>query len=572
MHPISSLVLAVAFLTLNPFQALSAHAQQSPPIVEGANQNLGSVGVPDRLAGQLVVKFRRGVPANVIDSLNASLGARVLKVQRLSGLHRLSFPSSANLTQVLAAYQNSPVVEEAGYNYVMRAFGIPNDTYYQLYQWNFHNTAGGMWAQDAWDVSANKGGDIVVAVIDTGVAYENFGPFVQAPDLNKNFVHPKDFYNNDDHPNDDNGHGSHVTGTIAQDTNNNLATAGIAYQASIMPLKVLGWDGSGASDDLNEAIYYAVMNGARVINMSLGFPNSGSPNEAGQVCTEIVGLNAALQYAYDNNVVVVAAAGNDGGNVVNCPAAYPTVTSVGATRFDGQRAYYSTGGSALDIAAPGGDTSVDQNGDGYGDGVLQVTFCYDATTMWLYYQLGVNLYTEFCSVFYAGTSMATPHVTGTVALMLGENSALTPDEVKFYLESTARDYGSTGWDSSYGWGLLQASAAILATKEGVPPPQPSPSTGNFQGVVTNSTNGTPIGGAKVSASNGSNTFTTTTANDGSYSLSNLPFTTYNITASAKRYLANSQSAILNESSPNAVLDFALSTKGGGPKAKPFASR
>ncbi len=103
------------------------------------------------------------------------------------------------------------------------------------------------------------------------------------------------------------------------------------------------------------AIYHAVGNGARVINLSLGFPNTGSPDPTtGQGCTEIPGLNAALQYAYDHNVVVVAASGNDGGNVVNCPAAYSTTIAVGATRFDGQRTSYSTGGNALDIVAPGG--------------------------------------------------------------------------------------------------------------------------------------------------------------------------------------------------------------------------
>jgi serine protease len=539
-----------------------AQVQQSLPIVQAANAHLAPGAGLQRIEGQLIVKFRRGVPVDAIDGLNALLGARVLKFHRLSEVYRLGFPAAANLAQVLSAFRNNTIVEEAGYNYVMRPFNVPNDTYYQPYEWNFYNTAGGMWAEQAWDASGNKGQGVIVAVIDTGVAFESFGPFIQAPDLNKIFVAPKNFLTDDNHANDDNGHGTHVTGTIAQDTNNNLATAGVAYQAPIMPLKVLGYDGSGSSDDLNEAIYYAVENGAKVINMSVGFPNTGSSDGSGQVCTEIIGLNSALQNAYDRNVVVVAAAGNDGSNIVNCPAAYPTVIAVGATRFDGQRAYYSTGGSALDITAPGGDPNIDQNGDGYGDGILQVTYCYDAETMALYYEiLGVNLYTEFCSAFYAGTSMATPHVTGTVALILSEKPDATPDQVRTYLQSTARDYGNPGWDSSYGWGLLNAGAAVAMAKGGgSTPPPPPPPTGSINGIVTNAANGSAIKGAKVTAKLGTSTYSATTSSTGNYSFSNLPIGTYNVTAAASGYSTQSKSADLT-GTPAVTVDFALAKKG-----------
>lgn len=568
---ISSLVLILVFLAPNSVNQILAQERQSLPVVEGSNDHFVPGGPPSRVTGQLVVKFRRGVAENVIEALNTTLGAQVLKVHPRSGFRRLGFPAGANLPQILAAFKNSPIVEEAGYNYIVRAFAAPNDEYYQPYQWHLHNTVGGMWAEQAWDETPNAGQGVVVAVIDTGVAYENFGPYVPAPDLDlsSRIVAPKDFYENDDHPNDDNGHGTHVTGTIAQNTNNNLATAGVAYNASIMPLKVLGYDGSGTADDLNEALHYATDNGAHVINMSLGFPNSGSPNGSGQVCTEIPGLNAALQYAYDNGVVVVGAAGNDGGTVVNCPAAYPTVIAVGATRYDGQRSGYSTRGNALDVAAPGGDMSVDQNGDAYGDGVLQVTFCYDASSMWLYYNFfGTNLYTEFCSVFYQGTSMATPHVTATAALILGENPGSTPDEVRNFIESTARDYGTPGWDTSYGWGVINAAAAVLAAQGGTPPspppPPPSPpTTGSVQGVVTDESDGTPIGGAKVTVGEGKDKISTMTANDGSYLLNDLPLGTYDVTASAKGYSSNTVSSSLTAESPDAALDFALAAKSGG---------
>jgi subtilisin family serine protease len=294
--------------------------------------------------------------------------------------------------------------------------------------------------------------------------------------------------------------------------------------------------------------------------MSLGFQETGSPNGSGEVCTEITGLNAALEYAYDHGVVVVAAAGNDGGNIVNCPAAYPTVIAVGAIRYDGQRTFYSNGGTALDIVAPGGDPNLDQNGDGYGDGILQVTYCNDPDTMALYWEvLGWNLYTEFCSVFYAGTSMATPHVTGAVALILSEEPNATPGQVRTYLQSTARDYGTPGWDASYGYGLLDASAAVLMAQGGTPPPPTPPSTGGMSGVVTNTT-GAMIKGAKISAKIGGITYSATTSSTGSYSLINLPLGTYDVTASANGYTSQTKSVALTNSTPVTV-NFSLVKKG-----------
>ena len=232
MRKLTILLVALGFFIVDPIFQVLAQGQDLD-IIEGPTDQLAPAGPPNRVADQLVVKFRPGVPASVIQSLNTTLGARVLKVQPLSGLLRLSFLAGSNLGQILAAYRNSPIVEEAGYNYVVSAFGVPNDTYYFPYQWHLHNTVGGMWAEDAWDLSPNKGQDVIVAVIDTGVAFESNGPFVQALDLNKTFVSPRNFIDNNIHANDDNGHGTHVTGTICQDTDNSVATAGIAYNCSV---------------------------------------------------------------------------------------------------------------------------------------------------------------------------------------------------------------------------------------------------------------------------------------------------------------------------------------------------
>jgi hypothetical protein len=200
-------------------------------------------------------------------------------------------------------------------------------------------------------------------------------------------------------------------------------------------------------------------------------------------------MNAALQYAYDHGVVVVAAAGNEGATTVSCPAAYPTVISVGATRFDGQVVSYSNRGSALDVVAPGGDQSVDQNGDGFSDGVLQESYCSPSWAIIINAALTGQpaQFNEFCDVFNWGTSMATPHVSGIAALLLGEQPSLTPAQLREKIETTARDGGAAGWDVAYGWGLVDAAAAVAALSGGTPTPTPTPaatSTATFTPTAT----------------------------------------------------------------------------------------
>jgi serine protease len=458
------------------FAPQSTGSAQSPsPRIVDRHSIAGQTGT-EFAGNDITVRFQPAASLADVWQQSGSHGGRILKVAPRSGLYTIELPKDANAESVLADYRSSPVVAEAGRTLVARAFGAPNDTNYS-YQWHLQNTVGGMWAEGAWDLSANKGAGVVVAVIDTGLAYETYsgsygGVFAQtfspAPDLaGTTIVAPWDFTRGSSHANDDNGHGSHVTGTIRQTTNNAYGVAGVAYNSSIMPLKILDYSGSGADADLVSALYYAVDHGAKVISMSLGFMGTGAPDANGNVCTEVVGLNAALDYAYQHNVVVVAAAGNDASTTVSCPAAYPTVIAVGATRFDGQVAPYSNGGPALDITAPGGDPNVDQNHDGFSDGVLQETYCYDSLTL-----LFLGSYDAFCDIFMSGTSMATPHVSGTAALLLGENPSLTPGQVRNYLQSTARDRGAPGWDPVYGWGVLDARAA-LAALTGAATPSPT---------------------------------------------------------------------------------------------------
>jgi serine protease len=206
-----------------------------------------------------------------------------------------------------------------------------------------------------------------------------------------------------------------------------------------MPIKVLDRNGSGTYADIADGIRFAADEGAHVINMSLG-GRFGS-----------ITLKQALAHAYGLGVTIVCASGNDGSaTTVSYPAAYDAYCiAVGATRYDETVAYYSNQGASLDLTAPGGDIYVDQNEDGYGDGVLQQTFGANPAD-WGYW-------------FYQGTSMAAPHVSGVAALLIANAVAITPDEVREALQSTAEDKGADGWDTEYGWGIVDAYAALNYT-------------------------------------------------------------------------------------------------------------
>lgn len=376
-----------------------------------------------------------------------------LKTDDVKSFRRVRVPEKVSQDRVLRDLRQNLLVEYAEPNYLARAFFIPNDTYYS-FQWNFSNKEyGGIGLESAWDIS--KGDSVIVAVLDTGVAYEDFGwKYRLAPDLAQtNFTSGYDFINNDTHPNDDHGHGTHVAGTIAQSTNNHEGVAGIAYKTTIMPVKVLDKNGVGSYADIAQGIIWAADHEVEVINLSLG------ASFASQT------LENALAYAHNQGVVIVAAAGNDGTDQISFPAAYDEyVISVGATRFDENLAFYSNFGSRLSLVAPGGDLSVDQNNDGYGDGILQQTFNRRP------YRFGYY--------FYQGTSMAAAHVSGVAALVMS-TGVTTPDAVESALQESAKDLGETGWDLIYGWGRVDAAAALGVVEdasEPTPTPTPIPAT------------------------------------------------------------------------------------------------
>ncbi|MCK4644614.1 MAG: S8 family serine peptidase [Candidatus Aminicenantes bacterium] len=397
--------------------------------------------------GEIIVKFKPGVDQSIITNINSMNNAVAFYTSRAAGFKRLKIPHGRSVSEMVGRYRKNPRVEYAEPNYILSAHWVPDDPYYSD-QWHLDNPDyGGINMEAAWGISTGSG--VKVAVIDTGVAYEDYDGFLQAPDLaNTSFVAGYDFVNGDPHPNDDDGHGTHVTGTIAQSTHNGIGVAGVAYNCSIMPIKVLDNFGEGTYANVADGIYFAANNGAQVINMSLG---GGYDSET---------LEEAVAYAYGKGVTIVASSGNDGVDSLDYPAAYDAyVIAVGATRYDEAIAYYSNYGVGLDIVAPGGDLTADQNGDGYGDGVLQQTFGYGDPT-------------DFGYWFYHGTSMASPHVAGVAALVIA-NGVTGPDAVREVLQSTADDLGPNGWDETYGWGLLNAAAALTAEPDEELPSTPT---------------------------------------------------------------------------------------------------
>lgn len=296
----------------------------------------------------------------------------------------------------------------------------------------------------AWAVS--RGAGATVAILDTGVAYEDRGIHRRAPDLaGTRFVPGWDFVDDDAHPNDEarpdrQSHGTHIAGIVAQTTGNGVGGAGVAPEAAIMPIRVLRPNTSGSPRAIARGLRFAADHGADVANLSIAGP-SGVPV-----------VEDAIAYARSKGVTLVAAAGNDGRSSISFPAAYPGVIAVGALSRDGSRASYSNVGRELDLVAPGGDEQLDPGADGAGDGVLAQTLRGGSADEW-------------CYCFMASTSAAAAQVSGVAALLIASGRATGPAELRSALSSSARDLGPPGRDSRYGAGLLQAAVASPGSDE-----------------------------------------------------------------------------------------------------------
>jgi serine protease len=478
-------------------------------IVKYRDAQPAAAGVAARVAGtgsaRKALLDRAGQQFGIVvqESHAISTGAQVFKLDRKRNLAEV---------QSLAAEMmaRDALIEYAEPDRIMTHMATPTDPRYTD-QWHYYETAGGLRLPTAWDVSTGIG--VVVAVIDTG-----YRPHA---DLSGQLLTGYDFISTAAIGNDGNGrdsdasdpgdavtagscgngqptydqpsswHGTHVAGTIAARTNNGAGVAGVAYNAKVVPVRVLGKCG-GYTSDIADAITWssggtvsgvpANANKARVLNMSLG--GSGACDATTQT---------AINGARSRGAVVIVAAGNSAVNVSNAsPANCSGVVAVAATGRTGGRASYSNYGTLIDVAAPGGDGS---------SGVLSTL------------NTGTGAPASDSYASYQGTSMATPHVAGVAALMLALNTNLTPDEIESKLKSTARAFPATC--SGCGTGIVDATAAVASATSGG---GGTPAT-TLAESESNNTTGTAD---PVTASNTTVTGNLATSSDTDYFLVNLP--------------------------------------------------
>lgn len=390
--------------------------------------------VPAYVSRQLIVMFRpEASPRDRAFVLNKH-NLRELRTSPFAGFTLAALSSFQSVHDTIERIAPEPAVLYAEPNYYRHAHLIPNDPLYK-YQWHLPH----MYTDWAWNLTSGSG--VVVGLLDSGVSYRDAAPYALAPDLAGTLIIPGwDFINADANPDDDYGHGTHMCGCIAQTTNNLLGVAGVAFSATVMTVKVMDSLGNVAVADEVEGIYYAANNGAQVINMSFG--------GVGTAITE----QTAVTFAYNQGITIFGSAGNAGSNIPEYPASYTECISVGAVQYDSTRPAYSNYGVELDLVAPGGNLSVDQNIDGYPDGIMQQT--HD----------GTNLSTFFYKLI-QGTSPATALASGVGAMVISKSTGgvLTPLQVRNILESTTFDLGAAGWDEYYGWGEINAYIAVAST-------------------------------------------------------------------------------------------------------------
>jgi serine protease len=457
---IRSLPLLAVLIATASVLSPAAHAHAASPDRAAYTPGRVIVGYRPAPNARSVVPHSRGWRRGPLPPSVPSSGEIRTVLERL--------PRGERVTAAVAALRRRPGVAYAYPDYVAHAAGsfVPDDPGvarraqgWELMQWNML-PSDGVNAPQAWSnliADHHPGGrGVVVAVLDTGVAYRNWRQFRESPDFhNTRFVAPYDFIANSRFPLDRLGHGTFVAGEIAESTNNKIGLTGLAYGASIMPVRVLDAQGEGDEATIARGIRYAVNHGAQVINLSLEFLTS-QVNSA----SEIPLIASAISFAHRRGVIVVAAAGNDDTNQIAYPAREPGVISVSASTKDHCLADYSNAGTGLDLVAPGG-----------GDDAIMPTDpdCHPERSLPSIYQLTLTDPPHWNRFgypnYYIGTSMASPQVAATAALVIASRVIgphPTPDQVLARLEQTATPLpagATTRFNSNYGYGLLNAGAA-----------------------------------------------------------------------------------------------------------------
>ncbi|MEZ5416993.1 MAG: S8 family serine peptidase [Vicinamibacterales bacterium] len=446
-----------------------------------AERAVDTAGVPrgDYAPGALIVRFRDDTIPVRQEALREVRGERLARPAH-ADFELMTLSAGTDPEEAAARLAAMPGVEYAQPRYRQHAMYRPNDPFYS-FQWNFPAID----MERAWDIQPGATSSVVVAVLDSGVAfrdaivqfetqpfrveaggpvYPSLGvidvPFAAAPDLGPaaRFVAPRDFIWGDDLPLDLDGHGTHVAGTIGQATNNGVGVAGMAFNVRLMPVKVIadvwdeafGNDAAGTDDTVAQGIRYAADNGAHVINMSIGRESGGAAPA----------VEAAVRYAVSRGVFVAIAAGNDG-NGLNRPnrsadfaSRIDGAVAVGAVGRGLDHAYYSTTGSYVELSAPGGDARASAGGLREG-GILQQMVDQDLAITWADPPalFRAPRFDAFGYYFLQGTSMATPHVSGFAAL-LRQQGITNPAAIEAAMTQFATDRGAAGRDDEYGAGLI----------------------------------------------------------------------------------------------------------------------
>lgn len=397
-------------------------------------------GSPRFHPSEVLVKFKDSFSEEMREAAISAYRAKKLK--RIPGLsiYKLQIPEGTNVEEMVYVLSRNPDVEFAEPNYVIQVTAWPNDMLFN-YQYALNNSGqqigssgptgksgADVKATSAWEETKGEG-ETIIAIIDTGVDMEH-------PDIkNKIKSRGKDFVNDDDDATDDNGHGTHVAGIAAADTNNSEGIAGVSWNCKILPAKAIDQDGSGWDYDVADGIRWAADNGADVINLSAGQD------------TPSMTLEQALSYAYDKNVVIVAAAGNDG-LAVYYPAAYDDYClAVAATNYNDERVTFgntngdweSNYGPEIDVAAPG-------------ERIVSLV------PTW-YFGPG-----SFPYGWGYGTSAAAPHVAGLAALIKSIKPHLKPAEIMNVIRYATDDVNSSsypGKDDYLGYGRINMEKALI---------------------------------------------------------------------------------------------------------------
>ncbi|MDZ4827496.1 MAG: S8 family serine peptidase, partial [Actinomycetota bacterium] len=408
-------LLAAALATA--FVAPGTHASADAPVPVPTAPGTEPVIADDRL----LVKFEAGT-RNRVDHIEDA-GADFERTITADGW--LAVDTHGDLEHVRRALEADPAVADVEFNYLRTATAIATGPLFHLQD----DYLDPLRVQQAWEITTGAGKTI--AVVDTGVDLDH-------EDLIGRFVSGFDFVNNDATPQDDNGHGTLVAGAAAASANA-VGVIGVAPSANVMPIKVLNHEGSGSDVNIALGIRWAAENGADIINLSLAGPGNSAV------------LDSSIAYARGNDVVVVAATGNEGVSTPHFPAASTGVVAVGATGDDGTAAWFSNRGSYVDVAAPGIDIVSTTFDGGYGSA--------------------------------SGTSLASPIVAGVAALVRADEPTLTESQVTARLRDTAKDRGPAGFDLVYGAGTPDAFSAVgglpLPTAATQSPTGPGEPNGTF---------------------------------------------------------------------------------------------